>query len=172
MRTRRWSRGHSPASPAPSWCAPLPPLHTAVAPARFATSVERFAGDYPCCFRAGCRPPQPRRFRAGPRPPFPCCLPPATLRCPPLPPCCGLVLPHSASPRDDRDHAGAAGDLDVVAPVGRVVAGALQPHVAAHRAEGLLVEDELGVPDLQMHARRLVCEALQHHLISLTPQAA
>src|SRR5258708_4923815 len=164
MRTCRWSSWHRLASAAPSWCAPLPPPHTTVAPARFATPVEPFARDYPCCFRAGCRPPQPRRFRAGPRPPVPCCLPPATLRCPPLPPCSGLVLPHSASPRNDRDHAGAAGDLDVVAPVGRVVAGALQPHVVAHRPEGLLVEDELGDPALQMHARGHAGGALHRDL--------
>src|SRR5260370_31321880 len=153
MGTCRWSRWHRRASAAPSWCAPLPPFHTAVAPARFATLVGPFARDYPCCFRAGCRPPQPRRFRAGPRPPFPRCLPPATLRCPPLPPCSGLVLPHSASPRNDRDHAGAAGDLDVLAPVGRVVARALQPHVVAHPAEGLLVQHELRHPALQIHPR-------------------
>src|SRR5258706_8118925 len=48
------------------------------------------------------------------------------------------------------DHAGAAGDFDVVAPGSRFVARALQPHVVAHIAEGLIVEDKLGGPALEV----------------------
>ena len=46
----------------------------------------------------------------------------------------------SAGHRRQCEVAGAAEDLYVVASCGVLVAGTLQPHVAAHGAEGLIVE--------------------------------
>src|SRR5215204_617329 len=46
----------------------------------------------------------------------------------------------SAGHHRQREVAGATSDLYVIASCGVLVAGTLQPHVAAHGAEGLIVE--------------------------------
>src|SRR5258708_33873249 len=65
----------------------------------------------------------------------------------------------SSSTGGDGDHAGAAGDFDVVARSSRFVARALQPHVVAHIAEGLIVEDKCGDPALEMDSGGDSCRA-------------
>ena len=44
----------------------------------------------------------------------------------------------------DGDLVGGANDFDVVAWGSHIIARALQPHVVAHIAEGLIVEDQCG----------------------------
>jgi hypothetical protein len=51
------------------------------------------------------------------------------------------------------DVAGAAGYLYIVSPDGVLVTGALEPHVAAHPAEGLVVEGGLGGPAFEAYSR-------------------
>lgn len=55
-----------------------------------------------------------------------------------------------ASTGGDGDHAGTAGNIDVVTRGSRFVAGTLQPHVVAHIAEGLIIEDKHGSPTLEV----------------------
>ena len=65
----------------------------------------------------------------------------------------------SESPGGDGDHAGGASDFDVVVRSSRFKARALQPHVVAHIAEGLIVEDECGGPTFEVDACGDACQA-------------
>src|SRR6266571_4492217 len=67
--------------------------------------------------------------------------------------------PSSESTGGDGDHAGGTGDFDVVARGRRFVARALQPHVVAHIAEGLTVEDKLGGPAFEVDSGGDACRA-------------
>jgi hypothetical protein len=64
-----------------------------------------------------------------------------------------------ASAAGDGDHAGIACNFDVIARGSRIKARALQPHVVAHTAEGLIVEDKLGDPALEFHSDGDACRA-------------
>jgi hypothetical protein len=64
-----------------------------------------------------------------------------------------------ASTRGDGDHAGVACDFNVIARGSRLKARALQPHVVAHTAEDLIVENQCGDPALEVRAGGDACWA-------------
>ena len=75
-----------------------------------------------------------------------------------------LFVMGSESTGGDGDHAGGACDFDVVARGRWVKARVLQPHIIPHIAEGLIVEDKMGDPALEVSACSDTCRALHDNL--------
>ncbi len=63
------------------------------------------------------------------------------------------LVDNEASAGGDSDLACAAGDFDVVVWGSCCIARALQPHIVAQSIEGLIVEDKLGGPALEVDSR-------------------